>query len=385
LKRCALLIACLLVITASSALADPPPPAAVQTRQTMNQIFEAIRVLIPLSLDPERSHDPARREEVLRALGALAQNAEELGRHGLRRDAGFSYLSRSLAHDAREIYRRYQAQEFREADFLLHQIIDTCVTCHSRLPNERSFPLGAKLLEDVQVKALPLPERARLQMATRQFPAALASYEELFAAKASQPAELDVLGNFEDYLELCLRVEEAPTRARRTLQRFSERSDLSPELRAQVRRWLESLAEIAAQPLGESELARAREFLRRADDRERFPQEREALVYYVAASSMLHRYVARAEATDRDLAEASYLLGVIEARIGRTPPLSQAEVFLERAVRLAPQEPFARSALELLQELVVSGYAEEEEIPSDLRKNLSELRQLVEKAQPPSP
>ena len=51
-------------------------------------------------------------------------------------------------------------------------------------------------------------------------------------------------------------------------------------------------------------------------DRERFADERSALVHYIAASSVLHRYVDSHPRNGPGVGEAYYLLGVIESRVG---------------------------------------------------------------------
>ena len=80
-------------------------------------------------------------------------------------------------------------------------------------------------------------------------------------------------------------------------------------------------------------------------------------------------------------AQAYYLLGLTDARIGRTFWLSQAEAFLETAIRLAPGEPVARQAYALLAEALVAGYgSDDSELPPDRQVRLDELRRIAEDA-----
>ncbi len=88
-----------------------------------------------------------------------------------------------------------------------------------------------------------------------------------------------------------------------------------------------------------------------------------ALVYYLAASIELHRFVASEWELGVEVAEAYYLLGLIESRIGHSA-----------------WRPICSEGLALLQEILVSGHTGSmgSEIPSEIRELLDELRVLLE-------
>ena len=71
---------------------------------------------------------------------------------------------------------------------------------------------------------------------------------------------------------------------------------------------------------------------------------------------------------------------MIEARIGRTFWLSQTEMFLEAAIRTAPEAPFAEDAYALLEEFVASGYTGSQggAVPPRVKRRLAELRALLD-------
>jgi hypothetical protein len=351
-----------------------------RTRATMAEIFEAVRYLLPRSLSDADFEDPEARESVREALHTLAAGADRLEAHGRHLDPGFAFLSRALARDARDSERRFAAGRSHEARFLIQQITHTCVACHSRLPSDRSSPLSARLMEEAQIASLEPDERVRVETATRQFDRALATYEALFRDASRSPADLDLSGHFDAYLELCLRVKDDPARARRTLEAFAARDDVAPFLRPNLESWIASLERVEAQPAADDELAWARARVAEAGDRGRFPDSRQALAHYVAASAALHRYVAAGHPRGPELAEAYYLLGVTEAHAGLSLWLSQTEFFLETAIRLAPHAPFAEDAYALLEEFLVSGYSGSsgEHVPPEEKRRLEELRAMIE-------
>ncbi len=148
-----------------------------------------------------------------------------------------------------------------------------------------------------------------------------------------------------------------------------------------MERWVADLKELADRDLPRADLATAKLLLDEARAMISFPADRSALVHYIVASSMLHRYVeAHAGDDDRNLAEAYYHLGLIESRIGRDYWVSQTGAFLESSIRLAPREPFAEQAYALLEEEIILGYSGSDgiHVPEDLERNLAELKQLVD-------
>ena len=96
---------------------------------------------------------------------------------------------------------------------------------------------------------------------------------------------------------------------------------------------------------------------------------------------MLQRFLATTPPpSDRDAAEAYYLLGLAETHIGDTYWVSQADIYLESAIRLAPKEPFAEDAYLVLEEETVASYtgSQGEQLPASVAKHLETLRALVD-------
>ena len=374
------------LLLASVAGASPQAAESRETRATMGEIFQALAEVLPASLDDQRFADPARRDAILAALTKLSAGGAKLEAHGRARDAGFGFLSRSLARDTEEIRRRYAEGRTDEARFLLHELTQDCVACHSRLPSEHDASLARRLMSEESVAALPLAERARLEFATRQFERAEATHEALLASPDYTANDLDLGGALDEYLELCLRVRRDYERPARTLERFAARADVGPRLRVRVSRWVASLREIAPRKREPTPLAEAQALIAVAQDRARFPDERDALVFDLAASGELHRFV-DATPAGPEAALAYFRLGEIESRVGRSFWLSQTEAYLETAIRMAPGEPFAPQALAQLQEFLVSGYTGSggRQVPADVQMRLADLRALVDKARPAAP
>jgi hypothetical protein len=79
-------------------------------------------------------------------------------------------------------------------------------------------------------------------------------------------------------------------------------------------------------------------------------------------------------------AEAYYLLGVTELRIGSSAWLTEPESYLEAAIRAAPGQPAARQAYVVLEESTLLGYTgsgSAGELPPEVTRWLAELRRLA--------
>jgi hypothetical protein len=229
-----------------------------------------------------------------------------------------------------------------------------------------------------EVEALPIEERARLEIATRQFDRALVTLEALFADPKASPGSLDLQGQIDEYLELVLRVKRDPSRAAAALRTLLARRDLSPALRTNVEAWVTDLDALDA-PTAGSRVARAREHISRAESRSRYPNDRLGLVHYVAASGLLNRETSTSTTAGPELAEVYYLQGLIESRIGRSFWLSETEFLLETAIELDPSGPHAENAYALLEEFTISGYSGSDgaHVPEDVQRRLDALRESI--------
>jgi hypothetical protein len=358
--------------------APPEPPLAdlPSTPARMGAIVSALETALPLAQDQAAFESPANRDALRGALRALARDASALELHGGDDTPGFRFFARQLSEDAAEISKRYQASSFDEARFLLEQVVDDCTGCHVRLPDLREHAVGAPLT--ARLEAAPPRTRARLLVATRQFDAALASYEAWFTVKDTSPSALDFDGAIEHYLVVALRVRADFARASRALAGLEARGDAPQYLAQLLASWRGALQELAPYE-NASTLVEAREVLAKGQARRRYPADRSALVHDLVASALLHRALARGLASPDETAEASYLLGVAELRNDPSRGLPQAEAYLEGAIRAAPNSDIARDAYGVLEEQTVLGWMGSAglDVPQDVRDWLAELRALA--------
>ena len=372
---------------AETAAPDSPIP-------TMRIVFAEMKELIPMSLDERRWSDPDSREGILASLDRLERAADTLERHGRSREVGFDELALNLARDLREARSHYRAGAYEEARFFLTGSLQNCVSCHIRLPYQRSFPLADELLDQVEVQRLAPREKAWLYVTVRRFEAALTAWEALMQDPSVSIAELDANGVLVDYLNVALRVRADVSRAQRELTKLSKRKDLPLYLTRRLQQWRAALDSLDPKKFGvdkKPSLELGVALAKRAGEISEGPFGRDGLVQDLAAASQLVRWIevdrerrekATKNATDkerRDTAQAYYSLGVVESRSLDGFWVSLSERHLEAAIRSDPTGPIAEIAYAKLEETQMLGYGGSSgvHLPADVWTNLRDLRRLM--------
>ena len=351
-------------------------------RPMMQSIFQSLTTVLPLSLSAETFQDAANRQRLHDALQALSRHATRLTQHGAQVPADFDFLRGSLRNDAQSAFELFASGDFEESRFVFQHLADNCFLCHSRLPSARPFPLGERFMTQLPMQKLDPHQRIRLAVAARQFDLALSSCESLFDSLDIPAAQVDLMGLFEDYLRIAIRVRNDFPRAIQTLQTFQQRPDVPQYLSHLLGVWIESLSALQVEPDRGSELTRARSLIQQGQNRNRFMIDRQGTPHFALASGLLHRFVNAANRPKPQLAEAYYLLGVAESYMPRTSWISETDFYLETAVRLAPESPVGRRAFLFLEESLTMGYTGSSglHLPSDIQQRLDELRGLIRNA-----
>lgn len=350
------------------------------TKQTMHEIFAAMKELLPLSLNSEAFDSPANDKKILGALQQLSKNAGKLGTHAAPLNNDYSFAGRSLARDAAAIESKFARGRKDEARYLLGHISEACITCHSKMPEKTAFHAG-DLFEKGQLRDLDIYETASMQTAMRQFTNAIQTYESIIGDKNIPVADMILHGVVTDYLILVLRVKYEPKRAEAVLAALQARADTPQFLKLDLAAWRQSLKQLPSVPANKHLLAKARQTINDAQRRAEYPLDDRNFVDYVYASRLLHEVLNAAKSPSPQVAEAYYYLGLTETVIARSFWLSETEFYLETSIRMAPRSPFAMNAYSLLEEHALLEYSGSSGIhlPADVKANLGQLYELITK------
>ena len=351
-----------------------------QTRPAMQRIFGDLRQVLPIAADEGAFADPKNHDKVREALRALARDASALDDHTRGFDPGARYIARSLSRDVRQALQRFDQGSYAASEYSVLEITSTCVTCHSRLPSQKDSEVSKGFVDSTALKELPVLDRARIEAATRRFDEALGSYETALASPGIESMEL--IRPLIDYLTLCVRVKGDVKRPVPVLQKFAARKDVWTQLREDVLQWVKDLEALTPKELDSDDVATARALITRGRGENEYPADRRGLIEYLAASRILNRVVAVRRDASPSVAEAYYLLGAVETRIGQSFWESPADFYLEMAIRMAPGSDSGRKAYAMLEEETVLGFTGSggEHLPDEERARLDELHALVDAA-----
>ena len=351
------------------------------TRTSMRGLFVVLSSVYKYSLDANAYADPKNHQEIQSMLDALVQNTTQLEAHGGSLDPSFDFMKKSLLRDAHDALAAFKSANYPGSRFVVSQIPENCVTCHTKVPATRPFDAGKEFLQAINAKDFPPPARAKLEVASRQFADAMSTYEGMLASPYVSAGDLTLYNVFENYLRISIGSLSNTKRPVPVLDKFAARSDMPEDLRADARVWSESLQKLKLDvPKGE-ELATARSLVAQARDKTTSGSGREGLVDFIGAITVVHRYLRSGTANDAGTAEAFYLLGVSESYVPRSNWVSETEYLLERAIRLDPKSTVAIQSLAFLEGYRASAnrVTPSRPVPLDMQTNLEELRKMVEK------
>jgi hypothetical protein len=367
-------------LAAATALVAGHAVSQEQTTASMRGIFVSLSTAYRYSLDPDAFADRENRQQILGLLEALSANAEALEAHGGGLDPSFDYLRRSLARDADDALDRFKKGNYVGSRFVLSKITENCVTCHTRLRARREFDLGKQFLADANVQTLPPEARVNLEIATRQFDAALDTYESMLASPDLTAADFARFSVFENYLRICIGALSDTERPIPSLTAFSKREDMPEDLIKDIGRWLEVLGEVDLDQAKGEELATARSMIESAAESTTSISDRSRLVDFVVGITLLHRYLDSRPADEASIAETYYLLGVAESYVAHSYWISETPFLLEKAIRQAPKSEVASRAYAFLDHYIHSDYwvTPARPVPAEFQTDLEELRRLIE-------
>jgi hypothetical protein len=344
----------------------------------MHAIFGAFATLVSRADDPDVFEDPSHHDEILAALRAMDAHLKTLEGGGGPLTAAHLSARRSLSQDVAASIDAFVTGRYEGARFVVGQMTESCFACHTKLPSDHAFDLGARLLESEPVAGMTLGQRAMIAVAARQFDAALELHEQLLVDPHYPPVEIALSGALESYLKLALRVADEPERARQNLGAFRKRPDVPRYLASEIDAWVAALGQ--SEPEGPTAVARAREWIRRGLGLTVYPGDRRGLVPFVMASRELHRGLREPPEDPSARAEIFYWLGICEIHITPSLWLSEAEDFLEESIRTAPQSEHADRAYETLEAVWIEGFTGSggTHLPVEVERRLGALRELVD-------
>lgn len=355
-----------LIAAALLALAAVPAVAqqSSELRDAMGDFLTSLAVLLQASTQDPPGATAARREAINDALRVMEDHASAMVQHLERDDVAF--MAAALEKQIQVL--RFAARSGNTAAFhrSLDRSIGSCVGCHARTSEASGTRLATRLLPPELEAKLPTLRRARLQVATRRFEAARETLESGIAGMQGT-AQMDAL---EVYLALMIRILREPAAALAQVKAVAATAGGSGVL---LSSWRASLEHWLRRSDGEPQLPRALEALNRAGAQ---ADPEAGRVDYLVAVNEAERWLDRGVGTDADAARAYLVLGTGEHRLNSDATLPMPELYLEQAIWLAPASETARSALAVLEEVLVQRFSGDG-MPMEVSDHLRALRRVA--------
>ena len=348
-----------------------------EIRVVMHDAFDALVFLIEAAIEPGAA--PRSEADVEAALANLEAASGELQKHGRLKPGSFNLLGRSLEENIDRMIESYRVGMTDVSDLYLLDTVEHCVTCHSLLPEDRRRNIGSRFAEVVQESQVEPGLAARLLVAVRQVPLALDTWEAYLGGDGFDPGDLVARAEVEDYLWQVLHLTRDPRRPQQVLATIRDARGAPFHLRRKAELWRGQLSDLAGEFDGQASIGEIRELFAGGFLYSDILAGRDHLVRDALVSSQAHTLLADAtilQAEER--AELYFMLAMVHLRsrllIGAVPT---AELYLEAAIREAPDSEIARSAYAELQEYALQYFGEAEPTTELFPVPMTELRRLA--------
>ena len=168
-------------------------------RPLMWNLFEALSYLLPLSLQ-EKDLDDNDQRLLQEQLRVLESSGTALKLHAGGQETDFYLLADSFDETAQRVRSSFERDNFDDAYYVLSDMTQNCVACHTQLPDQSDFAMGQKLFARMNLADLAEDEITHLYIATRQFDLGLSKFEQIILDPAADPITLNLEGIWIDYM-----------------------------------------------------------------------------------------------------------------------------------------------------------------------------------------
>lgn len=348
---------------------------ADETREAMDRIYAAIRVLLPLAVEIDGNGFARERSSAEEELENLQTGAADVFEHAA--DPLDRLLAGTLVDDYQRAWKAISEKNYESAAFFVRESVDECVSCHLEIARPHAAPLAAGFARLRPFQRLDARERMRLALATYQIEEALSIGEAALDDPSTPTHVLD--GIALDYLIAGVRGARSPARVTKTIDRLSHHDGLSGSFRSDLRQWIEALNEVVRHPPAET-LSSARAELAAAQQVGRGASGMRARAHAVIASRILSDWLASRDRSNEELAAGCFEMGRADQAIGRDYWPPKSDFYFECTIDHAPGTELARRAYDALRDDVLLGYSGSSgtHVPADELHRLERLKAIAE-------
>jgi hypothetical protein len=352
----------------------------------MQNMAADVKKLLPYLYNREAYQDPKNHAEIQQYLKEFSQVAHKLqpetGKKFLGDDLLVEYSLDNLKADLSRASNSFDMGQIEYSRTVAKASLAHCFQCHSVTDTGSSARWN---LEDIHNLNLAPLEKADLLVATRKYDRALAYMENLLnSAEFQQNYAFDFESLLRRYLALIIRVENAPKRALKELDKILERGDTPHYIVEQAEGWRQSLKTWAGEkkraPKNAKDLfAQVEQRFKRAESIQHFEKDHAGDVEYLRATELLHEGMKLLK-SPADEAHAMYLLGRAYEVLDELGSWNLHESYYEACVLKEPKGPMAQNCYGRLEASLYMGYSGSAgtHLPQEEKERLHRLKEKME-------
>ncbi|MGE0529591.1 MAG: hypothetical protein AB7P49_21265, partial [Bdellovibrionales bacterium] len=273
----------------------PTPGEEASWSGQMQNMSENVRAILPYLYDRDAFRNPKNRAQVHTALKRFAQAAHhvnaETGKKFIPDDLLIEYSLNNLRDDLNRAVHSFEMGQLEYARTAAKSSIGHCFRCHS-VTSEGG--VAAWDIENLNHLNLAPLEKADLLVATRKYDKAVNYMEgQLNSPDFLKKHAFDFEAMLRRYLALIIRVESAPQRALKELDRVVMREDVPHYIQEQAESWRQSLKAWASEK--KPKIANSKQLFdevekrfRKAGGLQRYEKDHAGDVEYLRATALLH-------------------------------------------------------------------------------------------------
>ena len=348
----------------------------------MKNMGKDVKALLPFLYDREAFHDPKNKDTIHEALKQFSQVAHkinpETGKKFIGDDLLVEYSLNSLKDDLGRSLYSFESGQLEYSRSVAKASLSYCFQCHSAEQGKNAFSWDMNPLQNLTLAPL---EKADLLVALRKFDKAASFMEsQLNSSDFLKNYTFDFEAMLRRYLALTIRVENAPKRALKELNKILDRKETPPYIaqqadgwRASLKKWKQEKKKVVRTPQELFEQVEKR--FKNAEGIQHFEKDHAGDVEYLRATAMLHENL-KMLTKPADQANALYLLGRAYEVLDELGSWNLHETYYEACIEKSPKAEVARRCYSRLEASLYMGYSGSSgtHLPNEERERLKRLK-----------
>lgn len=366
------------LLIASPTFAQPSPELKTEMRK-FKAIIDGLR---PYMTDAQKFNAKENEKEIAAQIEQLRIQIESTAHRGYLIRNDYKTTLAMLSDHVRSTEKNFDAGRKDFARYMLHSSLQTCISCHSRLPaNSAPFLEAEPIAKDKVTFA-----EAEFLFATRQFSEVTPVFEALVEHyPKNKMAVGDVMEALDYIATLYARILQDPKGGAKAFSSILKQKNLPPFLTEDIAAWRDYFEAWAKQKPFEIEnkkdtdvIAAAENILKEEKQDPFYLRDRSNNIAFLRASGLLHQFLVRFP--DSPLVpQAYYLMGQSYLSLSQQFFTGVDQMYLKQCIQGFPKNPVAKKCYNLLEESIYLGYSGSSgtHVPYDVLQELNKFKKTV--------